>query len=137
MPRPKKSGQKEPSAPATDLAQVPVEDLIDELRHRVHPIYIGADPKDQNLVVHFPRNRMRLGEIMDVIEQQTPFRRMIARCANESTILWGSCVTTISMSPPPRPAEDYGPGRLVVQAPGAAGDTTPQSAPSAAVEGSR
>jgi hypothetical protein len=45
MPRPKKSGQdhgerippipfEESSTPATDLAQVPIEDLIDELRDR-------------------------------------------------------------------------------------------------------
>jgi hypothetical protein len=45
MPRPKKSDQshgegipprpfEEPSAPATDLAQIPAEDLIDALRHR-------------------------------------------------------------------------------------------------------
>ena len=63
-----------------------------ELRYTVSlgPLYhFAPEPEDDSLMLHFPRNRMRLGEVIAVVEKQTPYRRELSYCATGSTILWG------------------------------------------------
>jgi hypothetical protein len=81
----------------------------------VHPLHFSLEPEDEKVVVRFPRNRMKLGEIITTIEAQTAFRRRIAKCGNESTVLWGSCIMYIVMQPD-RQAGRNDSNRVVAQA---------------------
>ena len=80
---------------------------LSELRSNghVHPLYLELEPEHEPLVVHFPRTRMRLGEVMTTIEQQAKFRRVISSCGTGATILWGSCPMYIMMRPVDPPAD--------------------------------
>jgi hypothetical protein len=82
--------------------------------HDLH-LHLSFEPAEEAIVVRFPRNRMKVVEIIETIEQQTRFRRMISKCANESTVLWGVNAFMISMVPrDPRGHHDS--TRIVVQA---------------------
>ncbi len=80
-----------------------------------HHLYFSLEPEDEKRVIHFPGTRMRLGEVIETIERQARFRRHVGKCGNESTILWGSCVTTIWMAPD-RPPGDRDSNRVFAQA---------------------
>ena len=66
---------------------------------RALDLRLWPESEDEQVVVRFPRNRMKLVEVIETIEQQTRFRRMISKCANESTILWGVNAFSIAMVP--------------------------------------
>ncbi len=86
----------------------------------LHPIHFDLEPEQEKVVVRFPRIRMRLGEVIEMIEKQATFRRHISKCGNESTVLWGSCVMSITMGPD-RPPGHHDSGRSVAQASAGAG----------------
>ncbi len=87
---------REISLPKTTMTLGEFAEL--RMNGNVHPLHFSLEPEEEKVVIHFPRNRMKLGEIITAIEAQTSFRRRVAKCGNESTVLWGSCIMYIVIS---------------------------------------
>ncbi len=70
-------------------------------------LHLPDEPDLKAMAIQFPRQRMTIGQIVDVIEARTGLCRFVYACGTGSTILWGNYITVVGLQEPPKRHDEH------------------------------